>query len=88
VSLFDIDVGVAQDFTYQLVYPESSSQDPRVLAFRMDAERDGAAGPADDADIEEKGFLIPAPSGLHVAGICAYHSRALAVLRQVCFVVE
>jgi LysR family glycine cleavage system transcriptional activator len=34
VKLFDIGVGVAQDYAYHLVYPESSSEDARVLAFR------------------------------------------------------
>lgn len=34
VSLFDIGVSMAEDFAYYLVYPESSSQDTRVLAFR------------------------------------------------------
>ena len=34
VRLFDIGVSVAQEYAYHLVYPESSSQDPRVLAFR------------------------------------------------------
>lgn len=32
--LFDIGVSVAQEYAYHLVYPESSSQDSRVLAFR------------------------------------------------------
>lgn len=34
VRLFDIGVSVAQDHAYHLVCPESSSQDPRVVAFR------------------------------------------------------
>lgn len=34
VRLFDIGVSVAQEYAYHLVYPKSSSQDPRVLAFR------------------------------------------------------
>ncbi|XQU70962.1 transcriptional regulator GcvA [Cupriavidus sp. H18C1] len=34
VRLFDIGVSVAQDYAYHLVYPESSSDDPRVMAFR------------------------------------------------------
>jgi LysR family transcriptional regulator, glycine cleavage system transcriptional activator len=34
VRLFDIGIDVAQDYAYHLVYPESSSQDPRILAFR------------------------------------------------------
>ncbi|WP_342778656.1 LysR substrate-binding domain-containing protein [Phreatobacter stygius] len=34
VRLFDIGLSVAQDYTYHLVYPERSSQDPRVLALR------------------------------------------------------
>jgi LysR family glycine cleavage system transcriptional activator len=34
VRLFDIGVSVAPEYAYHLVYPESSSQDPRVLAFR------------------------------------------------------
>lgn len=34
VRLFDIGVSVAQPYAYHLVYPESSSEDPRVLAFR------------------------------------------------------
>ncbi|OCP38698.1 transcriptional regulator GcvA [Ensifer sp. LC163] len=33
VRLFDIGVSVAEDYAYHLVYPESSSQDPRILAF-------------------------------------------------------
>jgi LysR family transcriptional regulator, glycine cleavage system transcriptional activator len=33
VQLFDIGVSVAEDYAYHLVYPESSGQDPRVLAF-------------------------------------------------------
>ena len=34
VRLFDIGVGMAQEYAYHLVYPERSSEDPRVLAFR------------------------------------------------------
>lgn len=34
VRLFDIGVSVAQEYAYHLVYPKSSSQDPRILAFR------------------------------------------------------
>ncbi|MFH0130128.1 LysR substrate-binding domain-containing protein [Variovorax sp. VaC1] len=34
VRLFDIGVPVAQPYAYHLVCPESSSEDPRVLAFR------------------------------------------------------
>lgn len=34
VRLFDIGVSVAQEYAYHLVYPENSSQDPHVLAFR------------------------------------------------------
>ena len=34
VRLFDIGVSVAQDYAYHLVYPQSSSDDPRVVAFR------------------------------------------------------
>jgi LysR family glycine cleavage system transcriptional activator len=34
IRLFDIGVSVAQEYAYHLVYPESSGQDPRVLAFR------------------------------------------------------
>lgn len=34
VRPFDIGVSVAGDYAYHLVYPESSGQDPRVLAFR------------------------------------------------------
>lgn len=34
VRLFDIGVRLAQDYAYHLVYPETSSQDPRILAFR------------------------------------------------------
>ncbi len=34
MRLFDIGVSVAPEYAYHLVYPESSSQDPRVLAFR------------------------------------------------------
>lgn len=34
MRLFDIGISVAQEYAYHLVYPESSSQDPRVLAFR------------------------------------------------------
>lgn len=34
VKLFGIGVSVAQEYAYHLVYPESSRQDPRVLAFR------------------------------------------------------
>lgn len=33
VQLFDVGVSVAGDYAYHLVYPESSAQDPRVLAF-------------------------------------------------------
>ncbi|OCP17741.1 MULTISPECIES: LysR substrate-binding domain-containing protein [unclassified Ensifer] len=33
VRLFDIGVSVAEDYAYHLVYPESSSQDPRILAL-------------------------------------------------------
>ncbi|XAH22840.1 LysR substrate-binding domain-containing protein [Xylophilus sp. GW821-FHT01B05] len=34
VRLFDVSVRVAPDYAYHLVYPQSSSQDPRILAFR------------------------------------------------------
>jgi LysR family glycine cleavage system transcriptional activator len=34
VRLFDIGVSVAPEYAYHLVYPEGSSQDSRVLAFR------------------------------------------------------
>jgi LysR family glycine cleavage system transcriptional activator len=34
VRLFDVGVSVAQPYAYHLVYPEVSSEDPRVLAFR------------------------------------------------------
>lgn len=34
MRLFDIGVSMAQEYTYHLVYPENSSQDTRVLAFR------------------------------------------------------
>jgi len=34
VRPFDIGVSVAGEYAYHLVYPESSGQDPRVLAFR------------------------------------------------------
>jgi len=34
VRLFDIGVSVAPDYAYHLVYPQGSSRDPRVLAFR------------------------------------------------------
>src|SRR5690606_10157877 len=34
VRPFDIGVSVGEDYAYHLVYPESSSQDPRILAFR------------------------------------------------------
>ncbi len=34
VRLFDIGVSVGQDYAYHLVYPESASQDPRIIAFR------------------------------------------------------
>lgn len=34
IRLVDIGVSVAQEYAYHLVYPESSGQDPRVLAFR------------------------------------------------------
>lgn len=34
VRLFDIGVRVEQDYAYYLVYPERSSHDPRVIAFR------------------------------------------------------
>ncbi len=33
VQLFDVGVSVAEDYAYHLVYPESSAQDPRILAF-------------------------------------------------------
>lgn len=34
VRPFDTGVSVPQEYAYHLVYPEGSSQDPRVLAFR------------------------------------------------------
>ncbi len=34
VRLFDIDVGMAPDFAYYLVYPQGSAEDARVLALR------------------------------------------------------
>ncbi|MBM1172512.1 LysR substrate-binding domain-containing protein [Microvirga arabica] len=34
VRLFDIGLNVAKDYAYHLVYPDSSRQDPTVLAFR------------------------------------------------------
>ena len=34
VRLFDIGLNVAEDYAYHLVYPESSGQDPTVLALR------------------------------------------------------
>ncbi|WP_077960654.1 transcriptional regulator GcvA [Ensifer adhaerens] len=34
VRLFDIGVSLGGDYAYHLVYPESASQDPRILAFR------------------------------------------------------
>ncbi|MGK9166069.1 transcriptional regulator GcvA [Inquilinus limosus] len=34
VRLFDIGISVANNHTYHLVYPEGSSRDPRILAFR------------------------------------------------------
>jgi LysR family glycine cleavage system transcriptional activator len=34
VRLFDIGLSVPPEYAYHLVYPERSSQDPRVLAFR------------------------------------------------------
>ncbi|MBO6530849.1 MAG: LysR family transcriptional regulator [Erythrobacter sp.] len=34
VRLFDVGVSIGQDFAYHLVYPERSSQDQRVAAFR------------------------------------------------------
>jgi len=34
VRVFDIGVSVASEYAYHLVYPESNSEDPRVLAFR------------------------------------------------------
>ncbi|WP_342029739.1 LysR substrate-binding domain-containing protein [Bosea vaviloviae] len=34
VRLFDIGLGVTQDYTYHLIYPESRSEDPRILALR------------------------------------------------------
>ncbi|SCZ00735.1 transcriptional regulator GcvA [Microvirga guangxiensis] len=34
VRVFDIGVSVAPEYAYHLVYPESNSEDPRVLAFR------------------------------------------------------
>ncbi len=34
VRLFDVGVRVAQPYAYHLVYPEGSSEDSRVLAFR------------------------------------------------------
>jgi len=35
VRVFDTAIRVALEYAYHLVYPESSSQDPRVLAFRQ-----------------------------------------------------
>lgn len=43
VRPFDIGVGVGRDYAYHLVYPESSSRDPRVRAFR-DWIRDETVG--------------------------------------------
>lgn len=34
VRLFDIDISVGQEYAYHLVYPESASKDPCILAFR------------------------------------------------------
>ena len=34
VRVFDIGISVAPEYAYHLVYPESSSEDPRILAFR------------------------------------------------------
>lgn len=34
IRLFDIGVSVAPEYAYHLVYPESSGEDPRILAFR------------------------------------------------------
>jgi LysR family glycine cleavage system transcriptional activator len=34
VRVFDIGISVAPEYAYHLVYPESSSDDPRILAFR------------------------------------------------------
>lgn len=35
VRLFDVGVTMAEEYAYHLVYPESSSQDPRLVAFRQ-----------------------------------------------------
>jgi LysR family glycine cleavage system transcriptional activator len=34
VRLFDIAVKVSPDYAYHLIYPDSSDDDPRILAFR------------------------------------------------------
>lgn len=34
VKLFDVGVSIAEQYAYYLVYPQSSREDPRVLAFR------------------------------------------------------
>lgn len=34
MSSFNIGVSMEKDYAYYLVYPESNSQDPRILAFR------------------------------------------------------
>jgi LysR family glycine cleavage system transcriptional activator len=46
VRLFEIGLTVAPEYAYHLVYPESSSDDPRILAFRewMLTETDGRSG--------------------------------------------
>jgi LysR family glycine cleavage system transcriptional activator len=35
VRLFDIGVSMAPTYAYHLVYPQGSSEDPRVVAFRQ-----------------------------------------------------
>ena len=34
VQPFELGVRVAQDYAYNLVYPQASAEDPRVKAFR------------------------------------------------------
>lgn len=43
VRLFDIDVGMAPDFAYYLVYPQGSADDARVMALREWLARESCA---------------------------------------------
>jgi LysR family glycine cleavage system transcriptional activator len=58
VRLFDIDVGMAPDFAYYLVYPQGSAEDARVRALRdwlRDAALPDAAGPRPGRDVAPPG---------------------------------